>query len=227
MKSRQDPKGQTTPIACIVSKLPRNKRAPITRQRIETLSDLVFGLALSIGALTLVGKTPTTPADIRAELFSFAFSFIILISVWTRYTRIMSVLRVETAATMLLNITLLFLVSVEPYLFSLVSSVRTLSALFDYATIVYSIDLAGLVGILALFTHLIIRENKSMPASLMAQHRRTRNAYVVSACLFVISTLPQFLSWSVAGTPLRVLFWYVPLVVSWSLRIPSIRKGKK
>ncbi|MGA8905521.1 MAG: hypothetical protein WB661_11010, partial [Candidatus Bathyarchaeia archaeon] len=70
--------------------MPRNRGQTIPRPRIETLSDLVFGLALSIGALTLVGKPPSTPADIRSDVLGFGFSFIILISVWVRYTRIMS-----------------------------------------------------------------------------------------------------------------------------------------
>jgi uncharacterized membrane protein len=188
---------------------------------------LVFGLALSIGALTLVGKAPTTPADIRAEVFSFGFSFIILISVWLRYTRIMSVLRIETATAMFLNIVLLFLVSVEPYLFSLVDSLGYVSPLFDYASIAYAIDLGGLMGILALFTHLIIKESKSMSSHLMVQQRRNRNVFLFSALLFVVSTLPPFLLFTFEGTPLRVWFWYLPLIVSWSLRIPSVRKEMK
>ena len=205
----------------------RNRHVPIPRQRIETLSDLVFGLALSIGALTLIGKTPTTPADIQSEILGFGFSFIILISVWLRYTRIMSMLPIETMTTMSVNIALLFLVSVEPYLFSLVSSLGAFSTLFNYASVVYSLDLAGLMGILALFNHLIIKESKLIPVHLMARERRTRNAFLVSASLFAVSTLPQFASWTVGGTPLRVLFWYAPLVLMWSLRIPMIREGKK
>lgn len=207
--------------------MPQNRQAPIPRQRIETLSDLVFGLALSIGALTLIGKAPTTPADIQAEILGFGFSFIILISVWLRYTRIMSMLPMETMATILVNVALLFLVSVEPYLFHLVNSVGSFSVLFDYVSVVYAIDLACLMGILALFSHLIIKESRSKSAQLMAHERRARNGFLLSAALFAVSTLPLFFSWRFEGTPLRVLFWYASLVALWSLRIPMIRKGKK
>lgn len=127
--------------------MPRNSAGPTPRPRIETLSGLVFGLALSIGALTLVGKTPSTPADIQSAVLGFGFSFIILISVWLRYTWIMSALPLETATAVSLNIALLFLVSVEPYLLSLVNTAEAI-LIFDDASIVYALDLAGLVAIL-------------------------------------------------------------------------------
>jgi len=209
-----------------VRSIPQTRHAPIPRQRIETLSDLVFGLALSIGALSLIGNSPTSPADIQGEILRFGFSFIILISVWLRYTHIMSMLPLETMATILVNIGLLFLVSVEPYLLHLVNSFEG-SALFDYVSVVYAIDLACLMGILALFSHLIVKENKSLSADLSARERRTRNGFILSASLFAVSTLPPFFLWSFEGTPLRVLFWYAPIVVLWSLRIPMIRRGKQ
>ena len=207
--------------------MPRNSNGPIPRSRIETLSDLVFGLALSIGALTLVGKPPATPADIRSGIFGFGFSFIILVSVWLRYTRIMSVLPLETAWTVLLNIALLFLVSVEPYLLSVLNSAETL-AIFDYASVAYALDLAGLVAILGLFTHMLTsEERKLIPARLLGQQRRIRNVFLFSAFLFLVSTLPPFLAWKFGGTPVRVLFWYVPLVMLWSFRLPGLRNRKK
>jgi hypothetical protein len=34
--------------------------------------------------------------------------------------------------------------------------------------------------------------------------------------------LPQFLAWRLDGTPLRVIFWYVPLIILWSLQVPRV-----
>lgn len=207
--------------------MPRNRGQTIPRPRIETLSDLVFGLALSIGALTLVGKPPSTPADIRSDVLGFGFSFIILISVWLRYAQIMSTLPLETGTTVLLNIALLFLVSVEPYLLSLLNSAEALS-MFDYASVVYALDLAGLMAILGLFTHMLtIEERRLIPARLLGQQRRMRNVFFISAFLFLVSTLPQFLVWRFEGTPVRVMFWYVPLIVLWVLQVPRIWKGNR
>jgi uncharacterized membrane protein len=202
--------------------LPRDRGQTIPRPRIETLSDLVFGLALSIGALTLVGKPPSTPADLRSDVLGFGFSFIILISVWLRYTQIMSALPLETATTVLLNVVLLFLVSVEPYLLSLLNAAEAVS-MFDYVSVVYALDLAGLMVILGLFTHMLTTEDRRLvPARLLGHQRRSRNAFFASAFLFLVSTLPQFLAWTFAGFPMRVLFWYVPLIVLWTLHVPRM-----
>jgi uncharacterized membrane protein len=199
----------------------------IPRPRIETLSDMVFGLALSIGALTLVAKVPTSPADIRNGIFGFFFSFIILVSVWLRYTRIMSALPLETAWTVLLNVLLLFLVSVEPYLLSVLNSAQLFST-FDYASVAYAIDLAGLVTILGLFAHILTQEDRKLiPSRMLDQQRWVRNAFFLSALLFLVSTLPIFAVWKVEGEPARIMFWYVSLVLLWSSHLTRFRKGKE
>jgi hypothetical protein len=139
----------------------------------------------------------------------------------------MSALPLETATAVSWNIALLFLVSVEPYLLSLVNTAKAIS-MFDYASIVYALDLAGLVAILGLFTHMLtIEERKLIPARLVGRQRRIRNAFLFSAFLFLISTLPQFLAWRVDGTPLRVIFWYVPLIILWSLQVPRVWKRNR
>lgn len=128
---------------------------------------------------------------------------------------------------LLLNIAILFLVSLEPYLFNLVNSAETI-LIFDFASVVYALDLSGLVAILGIFTHVLtIEERKLIPARLLGQQRRIRNAFLFSAFLFLISTFPQFLVWRFEGTPVRVFFWYVSLIVLWSLRLPGIRKRNR
>jgi len=52
------------------------------RLRIEAFSDLIFGLALSIGALTLIGQQPTSFEALMIALGLYGFSFLILVSVW-------------------------------------------------------------------------------------------------------------------------------------------------
>ena len=91
------------------------------RPRIESLTDLVFGLALSIGAIGLISNKPVDPGHLAGSIAGFGSSFLILISIWFRYTELMSVLRVEVTRTRVLNTTLLFLVAVEAYLFNLLN----------------------------------------------------------------------------------------------------------
>ena len=51
------------------------------RPRIESLTDLIFGLALSIGAVGLLNYRPTTAQDIALSVgFFFFFGFLILIT---------------------------------------------------------------------------------------------------------------------------------------------------
>jgi len=91
------------------------------RPRIQSLSDLIFGLALSIGALNLISNKPADTQALFGNIATFGFSFLILIFVWFRYTEIMSVLPVETTRTRALNTVMLFLVAIEPYLFNQIS----------------------------------------------------------------------------------------------------------
>src|SRR6266704_4204216 len=88
------------------------------RPRIESLTDLVFGLALSIGAIILISKQPANPVDLYRAIAGFGFSFLILIQIWFRFTEVMSVLPIQTTWTRVLNTLLLLLVALEPYLFN-------------------------------------------------------------------------------------------------------------
>src|SRR2546427_215929 len=51
------------------------------RPRLETLSDLIYGLSLSIGAISLVitNNQASTANDINRNVFEFLFVFLILI----------------------------------------------------------------------------------------------------------------------------------------------------
>jgi uncharacterized membrane protein len=185
---------------------------------IETLSDLIFGLALSIGAITLLGTAPSSLAEIESDLVGFAFSFGILISVWMRYTDIMSVLPLETRATIFLNIVMLFLVSIEPYLFYLVSLFGHIadSEFVNFASVFYALDMSGLMAILAFFTQeLTIEEKKLIPPKLMSKYKRLRNFLFLWAGLYLLTAIPQFWTWRIQNTPLRFYLWLVPLSAYW------------
>jgi uncharacterized membrane protein len=197
------------------------EKATHPRPRIETLSDMIFGLALSIGALSLLSKPPSTPGEVRSDIVAFAFSFLILIYVWMSYTRIMSVLPLETGATIFLSILMLFLVVIEPYLFYLVTLFGDVLEyrLVEYASVIYALDMGGLMAILAFFNHeLSVEEKRLIPQEVLARHKRARNLLFVSAGLFFLTVLPQFWSWQIDRVPLRFYLWFSPLVVSWISR---------
>jgi hypothetical protein len=116
--------------------------APRIKVRIESLSDLVFGLALSIGSIILVGKQPQTGQDIAANVLLFGFGFLIIVMTWLGYSRTMAVLPVEAPFALLANLALFFMVAIEPYLFYVMTSVQT-PGLADAASVAYAIDVGG------------------------------------------------------------------------------------
>jgi uncharacterized membrane protein len=199
------------------------------KPRIESLSDLIFGLALSVGTISLIAKAPKHPADIISDVVQFGFSFIILISVWFRYTSVMSVLPVEDRTTMILNTIMLFLVAIEPYLFYL-NTTFDLSqdlVLLDTASILYALDMAGLMAILALFTHqLTIEEKQLIPQTLLRMYRTTRTNLLVSSALFAVTILPVFWALTIQGMPLRFYVWFAPLILSSTRRISTTQKSR-
>jgi len=194
-----------------------------TKTRIESLTDLIFGLALSIGSLSLLSKPPSSPTDVIRDLVGFGFSFLILMSLWFRYTNIMSMLPVETSRTMFLNAVMLFLVSIEPYLLSLLvfgSFQASGVAVLIFTSEVYALDVAGLNFIMGLFTHqLTIEKRKLIKPELVGQWRRLRNVEYSVAFLFVVSALPPFWSWQINGMPVRFYLWFAILAFIWSIRL--------
>jgi len=184
---------------------------------------LIFGLALSIGALSLISKPPGSPVEIRSDMAGFTVSFIILISVWLRYTSIMSVLPLETSATVFLNVVLLFLVSIEPYFFDLINlgpnPTQSQLANLEYASVLFALDIAGLMAIMAFFTHILtVEEKKIISPELIQKYRLLRNSFFIASGLFLISVLPQFWAWSIKGTHFRFYFWLIPIGIFWIRR---------
>jgi len=197
----------------------RNGEPQAPRPRIETLSDLIFGLALSVGAISLLSRPPSNLGQIVGDMLGFSFSFLILISFWLRYTEIMSVLPVENHTIVLINVVMLLLVAIEPYLFNLVTLFNHAidnPGLVDAASIMFAFDMAGLMAILGFFSHKLATEEKNLvPKILISKYKRMRNNLFAYAVVFMFTALPQFWTYTIDGTPIRFYLWLIPLVVFW------------
>jgi hypothetical protein len=116
-----------------------------------------------------------------------------------------------------LNLVLLFLVSIEPYLFYL-NITFDLSAhelLLNSASMLYALHMTGLMLILALFTHQLAREERGLlPKESLARYKRVRNTLFMSAALFAITILPLFWTLKLQDLPIRFYFWFIPLILS-------------
>jgi uncharacterized membrane protein len=192
------------------------------RPRIETLADLIFGLSLSIGSIALIASPATSPDQINGHIVAFTFTFLILITAWIIYTTFMSVLPAETPSLTFINVVLLLLVALVPYLLNSVEVVDPsltavqAYAIRDYSSSLFAIDLSAILLVLAAFAHVISLEEKKLVApELVALFRAGRNRMAIISAIMAVSVAPQFWQVSFFGVPLRMYIWYVPLISYW------------
>ena len=203
------------------------------RPRILTLSDLIFGLALSISALSLVGQQATTTPQFITALGLYALSFYILLNVWRSYSETTSTMPEETALTTRLHYLLLFLVSIEPYLFD---ELFTGTGSFpSTVSQVYALDVGFMFIILGVFNHALSKERVSQsPKEFSLKHRRLRNRGLLVGLIFVVSALPLLdsvvlFSFVIKGVTsdftLRTALWLVgPMIGLGAQLMTNVRK---
>ena len=185
------------------------------RPRIESLSDLIFGLALSVGSLALVANPPRTGGALISDVATFGFTFLILISVWFDYTRIMSVMPLNERRTVTLNTLLLFTVSLEPFLFLQLQASGISEAFFQVASQAYAVDLGLMMAILASFTgSLAVDSTVHLEPRYREGFRKESITRFVVAGIFFLSAVPVFGEYTVGigsfHEPLRILMWFAP-----------------
>lgn len=197
-------------------------KVSVPRPRIQGLSDLIFGLALSIGSAQLLFSTPAGGYEILKSLVVFGFSFVILINVWLRYTSVTSVVPIETTTMVRLNVLLLFLVAIEPYLFDIMVKFGLSADPGLDASAFYALDISGMNLVIAYFTHLMtLEEKKLIPEDLIRRYRQSRNFIFLVGLIFAFSAIPYFASVNVLGTSLRVILWISTVPLIWISRIAS------
>ena len=182
---------------------------------VETLSSMIFGLALSVGAITLVGNVGsiTTTQDLMGKISVFGFSFLILISVWIRYSKIMSLLPLENRLMILFYITLLFTVSLEPFLLNVLQ--LGYSGIKDVASQLYAVDLGVMMLIMGGFTFVLANEERDLiPKSSIREFKIQTFTFFLAGALFFLSTSEIFWTPGPYGLYWRFYLWIGPPVVS-------------
>ena len=186
---------------------------------VEPLSGLIFGLALSVGAITLVGNVGaiTTTRDLVGKIAVFAFSFLILISVWMRYSKIMSALPIENRWTMSLHTALLFTVSLEPFLLNVLQ--LGYAGIKDGASQLYASDLGVMMAIMGGFTYMLADEERSLiPKSSIREFKIESVMLFVAAAFFFVSISEVFWVPGPNGWYWRYYLWLLPAALGFIRR---------
>lgn len=191
---------------------------PRVRVRIESLSDLVFGLALSFGSLILIASQPRDGFGLLNNIFTFGFSFMIIVTTWIGYTRTIAVLPAEAPNALVLNLGLLFCVALEPYLFYLVAT-TALVDLIGPASIAYAIDGGFMFLSLAGLAYTVVDQERRRPSTeqrmhplLLRRFGRVWKIQAITGIIYLISTLPIFWVETPIGR-LRFFLWFSPFLI--------------
>jgi uncharacterized membrane protein len=130
--------------------------------------------------------------------------------------------------TVILNIVLLFTVSMEPFLFNILRSGHSAfpasPRLVETASSLYGLDLGVMMLSMAIFTLALADEEKRLvPHDMVRQLRSEASTWVISAGIFLVSAAPVFGRISVGGVimtglSLRTLMWLAGALVVWLRR---------
>lgn len=185
----------------------------------ESFSDIIFGLALSIGSLILIQSQVLTWQDVAWNVLLFGFSFLVIAMTWLLFSRTISVLPAEVSSVLFLNLFLLFCVALEPYLFYLLMN-GAFQDLLSFTSIGYALDVGVMYVILATLASLVLKQEKAgrigqrpklHPTALKRFKHMMIAEYVVGA-LFLVSAIPVFWVPTQIGH-LRFVLWYSSFLI--------------
>jgi uncharacterized membrane protein len=203
------------------------------RQDIENLSNLVFGLVLSLVALVLISNPPKNPKEMMQDILWFVFSFMIVMSVWKSYVGIVAEIEDWGSRDMLLNLLLLLFVGLEPYFFNSITFQNyllppaELDTMNNAGTTAYALDIAFILFILASYYHIISKEH-SDDEKKKRRYRRKRNLRTLNGALFAVSALPFMWTVKMDGMELRYIFWFLPLVMLFfDIAMLALKRGNE
>jgi uncharacterized membrane protein len=171
------------------------------KKSIEDLSNLIFGLALTLGAITLVAPSHDSYLELSGVLLHFALSFFIIFVVWWMYNIYITELDLGKGNRFLLNVLLLLLVVIEPFLLTIVDTKSGATA--------YAIDLGAIMGIMVAFNYFSFQdEREKIDGRRMSALRARRSALIACSSLFFVSIIPIIVLPKPEGVNISSLIWF-------------------
>lgn len=189
--------------------------SPNPRLGIQSISDVVFGLALGFGSVLLAAKPPANGQALLVEIGWFGFSFILVLLGWVAYRRIAVAFPFETQTIIAVNAALLFTVALEPFLFYLLAP-NAPGAIAGPASTAFALDLGSMMLLLSALGYLLLREERREPRARLSGQtlravRTIAQVRACVACIYLISALPVFGAAS-GVSDARQALWYVGLL---------------
>ena len=198
----------------------------------HSFSDIIFGLALSIGSLVLTQSKVVTWQDYAWNALLFGFSFLVIALTWLLYSQTMSVIASEVPSALFLNLVLLFCVALEPYFFYMIMN-GAYQNLLSFTSVGYALDVGFMFVILGTLASFVPKQGmvleqdrkpKLHPNVLQRFKHMMISEYIVAA-LFLSSAVPIFWVPTPVGH-LRFVFWYSSFLVFLISHSISYRKTK-
>jgi uncharacterized membrane protein len=186
----------------------------------HSFSDIIFGLALSIGALFLTQNKVLTWQDFAWSVALFGFSFLVLAITWLLFSRTMSALLSEASSVLFLNLVLLFCVALEPYLFYMLMNGATQN-LLSFTSVGYALDVGFMFVILAILVSFVLKREEAtdlednrprLHARALQNFRHMMIAESAVGALFLVSAFPIFWIPTPIGH-LRFVLWYASFLI--------------
>ncbi len=113
----------------------------------------------------------------------------------------------------------MILVAIIPYLFDQVESPFNASEVQNYASVLFTIDFAAMLLIMAVFAHVIsVEEKQLVEQKIMARYRRYRNIFFLLTIVVLVSLAASW-DWTLLGTHIRFFLWLVPIAMFWLVRM--------
>jgi uncharacterized membrane protein len=178
----------------------------VEKKRIEDLSNLVFGLALTLGAFSLTRPETDDLGLLFNTVIQFGLSFGVIIWIWWLYNNLINERDLVRKGMVQLNIVLLFLVVIEPFLLSV-------SQPYSSGKIAYSFDLGLTLLIFAVFYNVAISDDL-LTETQRKLLRFNRNFTVGCAMIFFVSLVPQFFL-GADGSNIQSTMWLSALFIGW------------
>ena len=199
----------------------------------ESFSDIIFGLALSIGSLILIQSQVLTWQDFVWNVLLFGFSFLVIALVWLLFSQTISALPSDIPSAMFLNFVLFFCVALEPYLFYMLMNGAT-QDLLGFTSVGYALDVGFMFVILAVLASFVLKQERAdgegqrprLHPEVLQRFKHMRIAEYAVGALFLVSAAPIFWVPTQIGH-LRFVLWYSSFLIFLVSHSASRRKNTK